>query len=152
MDGVTIAASFAGILTLVAQSIDGILKLKTFFNNFSTAQQRFGDLLEDINELHDAMKHIQQFVDLLEREPNERLEGTYTLNTAMLQAHLTSCATDIEAWVKVTEKMNPTTETGLRLFFRKFKVAADKTGFEQFRRKICSHQQHLGISLSLLGR
>ncbi|PMD40887.1 hypothetical protein L207DRAFT_633832 [Hyaloscypha variabilis F] len=152
MEAVRITSNFAGILTIVGQSIDGILKLKAFFEDVSTAPQRFEDLLKDISDLQDVMIQIQEFVDLLGREPAEKLQGTNTPKTTILQANLTSCATDIEAWVQLTGKMNPRTETGIRGFFRKVKVAADKRGFEQFGKKISSHQQRIGLNLSVLGR
>ncbi|KAN0095184.1 hypothetical protein V8E51_015895 [Hyaloscypha variabilis] len=152
MEAVGIASSFAGILTIVGQSIDGILKLNAFFKDVSTAAQRFEDLLKDISDLQDVMIQIQEFVDLLGREPAEKLQGRNMPKTTILQVNPTSCATDIEAWVQLIEKMNPRTETGIRRFFRKVKVAADKRGFEQFGKKISSHHQRIGLNLSVLGR
>jgi len=152
MEGVAVASSFAGILAFVGQSLNGILKLRAFFKDISSAPRRINDLLKEMDDLRDVMTQIQQFVNLLERTPEEKLKGTHAIHTIVLKAHVQSCADDIEAWVSFTEKLDPRTEKGVRAFFRNVKVVADKTGFEEFGKKISGHEQRIGITLSVLGR
>lgn len=152
MEGVAIASSFAGILSCAGQSINGIIKLKAFFSDVSSAPRRISELIRELDDLRDVMTQIEQLVEMLEQTPESKLRGTYSLNTAALRDHTKSCAKNIGDWVAFAERLDPRTEKGIRAFFKKLKVASDKRGFEEFGNKISCHQQRIGISLSVLGR
>jgi hypothetical protein len=59
---------------------------------------------------------------------------------------------EVTDWVQVTTDSDPSSENGVWAFFKKVKVAVNKSGFEEMGRKISGHRQRLGLSLSVLGR
>lgn len=152
MEVVGAAASVTGILGFAGQAIDGIIQLRAFFRDITLAPRRTEDLLKDMESLTDTLADIQRLVATLERIPEDMLKSGAALNTAILKSHLKGCADDIATWVKVTENADPRSEKGLKAFFRKVKIATNKSGFEEFGKKLSSHQQRIGISLSVLGR
>jgi hypothetical protein len=59
---------------------------------------------------------------------------------------------EVTEWVQMTKDSDPSSEKGVRAFFKKVKVVVDNSGFEEMGRKISAHRQRLGLSLSVLGR
>ncbi len=152
MEAVGIAASFTGILAFAGQAIEGIIQLRTFFKDVSLAPRRTGELLNNMDSLNNTLSEIQELIAALGKKSKDKLNTGATLNTSILRRHLEACADDVATWVKVTRSADPRSEKGLRTFFRKVKIAVDKSGFEELGKQIFSHQQRIGISLSILGR
>jgi hypothetical protein len=152
IEAVGIAASFTGILAFAGQAIEGIIQLRAFFKDVSLAPRRTGELLNNLESLTSTLSDIQGLIERLGEKSNDKLNTGAIFNTTILRGHLKACADDIASWVKVTRNADPRTENGLRAFFRKVKIAVDKSGFEELGTKISSHQQRIGISLSILGR
>jgi hypothetical protein len=152
MEAVGAAASLAGILAFAGQAIDGIIQLRAFFKDVSLATRRTGELLDNIESLSDTLSDIQKLVSKIEEKSKDKPSTEAEFNTSILQLQVKACAEDVVGWVKATKKADPRSEKGLRAFFRKVKIAVDKSGFEELERKISSHQQRIGISLSILGR
>jgi hypothetical protein len=143
---------FTGILVFTGQSIEGIVQLRAFFKDVSLAPRRSAALLDEMENLTGTLSDIQQLVASLEDTPKETLNTGASFNTSILQSNLKSCADDVAVWVKHTRNADPREEKGIKAFFRRVKVAANTKGFEELGRKIPSHQQRIGISLSVLGR
>ena len=152
MEAVGAAASLTGILGFAGQAIDGIIQLRAFFKDVSLAPRRTGELLNNIESLSDTLSDIHKLITILGAKPKKELNPEAEFNTSILQFHVKACVDDVVDWVKVTKKADPRSEKGLKAFFRKVKIAVDKSGFEEMGRKISSHQQRIGISLSILGR
>lgn len=146
------AVGLAAIAAFAGQAIEGIIKLRAFFNDVSLAPRRTADLLGDMESLENTLLDIQQLITTLERSSIEKLDTGAEFNTSILKSHLKACAEDIALWVKVTREADPRSEKGLKAFFKKVKIAADKSGFAELGRKISTHRQRIGISLSVLGR
>jgi len=152
MEPLKIATNVPGILASAGQAIEGIVQLRAFFKDISLAPRRTGELLKDMESLIDTLADIQQLLTTLDRSSSEELDARATFNTSILKWNLKSCAEDIAIWVKVTKGADPRSEKGLKAFFKKVKIAVDKSGFEELGNKISSHRQRIGISLSILGR
>jgi hypothetical protein len=150
MEVVGVVASFTGILAFTGQAIEGVLQLRRFFKDITLAPRRTGELLRDLEGLGKTLSEIEELVVTLQGCGS--MEAGAAATGQILKTHLTSCADDVTMWVGVTRRADPRSEKGLKAFFRKVKIVADKSGFEEFGRKISSHQQRLGISLSVLGR
>jgi hypothetical protein len=116
------------------------------------ALRRTADLLNDLESLTDTLSDIQQLVTTLERTSTEKLATGATFNTSILKSHLKSCTDDVMTWVKVTKNADPRSKKSLKAFFRKVKIAADKSGFNKLGRKISGHREFIRISLSIVGR
>jgi hypothetical protein len=152
MEAVGVAASFAGLLGFAGQAINGIVQLRAFFKDVKLAPRRTEDLLKDMDILTDTLEEIRQLVTVLDGTSEDELRSGAKVNTSILKSHLMSCAEDISKWVKVAKEADPRSEKGLRAFFRRVKIAADKGGFEELGNRLSSHQQRIGISLQVLGR
>jgi ABC-type transporter Mla subunit MlaD len=150
-------SSLASIGAFTGQALQGIDQLRKFVKNFSLARQRTADLLDELQFLTSTLTDIQQLVARLEQVSNnssnpQAVLSTTASNISTLKSQLMTCAMEVTAWVQVTKYSDPSSEKGVRAFFKKVKVAIDNSGFEEMGRKILAHRQRLGLSLSVLGR
>ena len=145
MDGVTAAASVAGILTLVGQSIQGIKMLREFFSDIGSASKTADVFLRDINGL---LKVLQQVADLLAKTPEDHTES----NVASLQIELEDCSNDVFGWLDTARKLRPGSGKGGKQWFKCFWLAVNKKSVQDIREEISRHQQAISLGLSVLGR
>ncbi|TPX06762.1 uncharacterized protein E0L32_002258 [Thyridium curvatum] len=147
----TLFAGFTGILGFVGQSLNGLVKLREFFVQVKRAPKKVADLLQDIEELHATLNDVRQLAGLFS-DDDIPSAGAKRPDISSLLANVRSCTEDIVEWAQVAEDLDPGSLTGLRSFFRRAKVAAEKTLFEEFGKRITNHQHKIGLSLSILGR
>jgi hypothetical protein len=149
-------SSLTSIGAFSGQALQGINQLHAFFKDVFLARQRTAYLLDELQFLTSTLTDIQQLVARLEQASNDSANPQAVLlttvsNVSTLKSHLKTCAMEVTAWVQVTKDSDPSSEKGVRAFFKKVKVAVDNSGFEEMRRKILGHRQRLGLSLSVLG-
>ncbi|KAB5566983.1 hypothetical protein GE09DRAFT_1219230 [Coniochaeta sp. 2T2.1] len=151
MEAVGAAASIAGLLGLVGQSIDGLVKLRRFFIFAKDAPAKLKELIEDIAALRDTLDQTQKVLKGLQ---DDYLYPTHLHRELLdeLIASVTLCERDVTAWDKNARDSNTGTWKGVKAFFRKAKLAADKDWFDELREKIAGHQRRVSLSLSVLGR
>lgn len=99
MEIVAGVASVGGVVDMgvVGQAVPGILKLKKFLHDVSSASETVKSFLEAIGSLESVLTSVS---DLLNRAPEEWLIGTEVRNTSKLAAQVGKCRADIEKWAK----------------------------------------------------
>ncbi|KAB5584754.1 hypothetical protein GE09DRAFT_1227 [Coniochaeta sp. 2T2.1] len=151
MEAVGAAASIAGLLGLVGQSIDGLVKLRRFFVFARDAPAKLKELIDDIAALRETLDQTQKVLKGLQ---DDYLYPTHLHKELLdeLIASITLCERDVSAWDKNARDSNNGTWKGVKAFFRKAKLAADKDWFDELKEKIAGHQRRVTLSLSVLGR
>ena len=145
MEAVAAAASIAGIITVVGQSIDGLIKFSDFFSDISSASKTIGRLLADINSLIQVLEDIG---DVLERAQARRRDK----NLAALDIKLADCAKDVQVWLATARLLRPSSDSGGKALLRKFRLAVNNTAIQTIREEIGRHKQTLCLSLAVFGR
>ncbi len=145
MEAVAAAASIAGIVTVVGQSIDGLIKFSDFFSDFSSASKTISRLLDDINSLIQVLRDIG---DVLERAEARRSDQ----NFALLDIKLEDCAKDVQIWLATARILRPASNTGGKAWLKKFRLAVNNTAIQTIRGEIGKHNQTLCLSLAVFGR
>ena len=145
MEAVAAAASVAGIITVVGQSIDGLIKFSDFFSDISSASKTISRLLNDINSLIQVLENIS---NVLERA---RARGRGQ-NFALLDIKLADCAKDVEVWLATARLLRPSSDSGGKAWLRKFRLAVNNTAIQTIRDEIGRHKQSLSLSLAVFGR
>lgn len=146
MEVVGAAASVAGILTLVSQSIKGLLvKLKGFYAKLATASRTVDQFLQEFNSLLEALNGVEQ---ILSRWPN----GSADVHIASLHVQVEACSKDIFDWLRTARNMRPPTNKGGKAWFKRFWVAASNNEVKDIRFEISQHRHALNTSLALIGR
>ena len=145
MEGVAAAASVAGILTLVSQSISGLVKLKGFYARLETASRTVDNFIQDINSLLQALNGVER---ILARWPDESAD----VHIASLHVQVEACFTDIFDWLKTARDMRPASNKGGKAWFKRFWIAASKDEVNDIRLEISRHRHALNTSLALIGR
>ncbi|KAF6223268.1 hypothetical protein HO133_000110 [Letharia lupina] len=145
MEAVAAAASIAGIITVVGQSIDGLIKFSEFFSDISSASKTISRLLNDINSLIQVLENIG---DVLERAQARR-RGQ---NFASLDIKLEDCAKDVQIWLATARLLRPGSDSGGKAWLRKFRLAVNNTAIQTIREEIGRHRQTLCLSLAVFGR
>ncbi len=145
MEAVAAAASIAGIVTVVGQSIDGLIKFSDFFSDFSSASKTISRLLDDINSLIQVLRDIG---DVLERAEARRSDQ----NFAQLDIKLEDCAKDVQIWLATARILRPASNTGGKAWLKKFRLAMNNTAIQTIRGEIGKHKQTLCLSLAVFGR
>jgi hypothetical protein len=148
MEALGAAASVAGILSLVGQSIDGIIKLRGFVKDVKNSPKTLGTFLHNVDSFHTSLSQIQQ---LLNQLPEEQPIATTQLDLQTLNWQLEACAGDIKQWLDLSRMLDLKSSSAIEAFFKKLRVAANKDGFSEFHNQIARHQRGLNISLSVLG-
>jgi hypothetical protein len=136
-------ASVAGLLSLVAQSIDGIVRLRGFVKDVKRAPATVGLFLSNVDSFQGSLYQIQE---LLSQIP----QGA-SLDLLSLEWQLEACFHDIKQWLQEAQQYDISSLSGVRAFFKQLRVAANKDGFSEFHSQIARHQRGLQISLSVLG-
>ena len=145
MEAVAAAASIAGIITVVGQSIDGLIKFSDFFSDISSASKTISRLLADINSLIQVLEDIG---DVLERAQARRRDK----NLAALDIKLADCAKDVQVWLATARLLRPSSDSGGKALLRKFRLAVNNTAIQTIREEIGRHKQTLCLSLAVFGR
>lgn len=146
MEAVAAAASIAGIITVVGQSIDGLIKFSDFFSDISSAPKTISRLLSDINSL---IRTLEEIGNVLE-QAQARRRGR---NLASLDIKLEDCARDVQLWLATARLLRPGgSDSGGKAWLRKFRLAVNNTAIQTIREEIGRHKQTLCLSLEVFGR
>ena len=145
MEAVAAVASIAGIITVVGQSIDGLIKFSDFFSDLASASKTISRLLSDINSLIQVLEDIG---DVLERAKVRRKDK----NLANLDVKLEDCAKDVQIWLATARLLRPSSDSGGKAWLRKFRLAVNTTAVQTIRDEIARHKQTLCLSLAVFGR
>lgn len=145
MEAIAAAASIAGIITVVGQSIDGLIRFSHFFSDVSSASKTITRLLNDINSLIRVLEDIR---DVLEQARARQREQ----NLAALDIKLEDCAKDVQVWLATARLLRPGSDSGGKAWLRKFRLAVNSTAIQTIREEIGRHKQTLSLSLAVFGR
>jgi hypothetical protein len=145
MEIVAAAASVAGILSLVAQSIDGASRLRDLFSNIPRASSTVGRFLHDIESLLQA---LQSAKDLLEGLPT----GFCGSQVTSLKIELQYCTEDVYRLLDIASSLRPVSEVGTKAWLQRFWVAINKNLLVDAREELERHKQAINLSLAVLGR
>ena len=146
MEAVAAAASIAGIITVVGQSIDGLIKFSDFFSDLSSAPKTITRLLNDINSLIQVLEDIRNVFEQAQARRSGR-------NLAQLDIKLEDCAKDVQVWLATARLLRPGgSDTGGKAWLRKFRLAVNNTAIQTIRDEIGRHKQTLCLSLAVFGR
>ena len=145
MESAAAAASVAGILALVGQTIDGLEKLKEFHARLTTASKTVDNFLQDIKSLLQALHGIEE---ILADWPGEKAN----VHTASLRVQVEACSKDTFDWLKKAQELRVGTNKGGKAWFKKFWIATSKNKVKDIRLEISRHRNALNTSLALIGR
>ena len=145
MEAVAAAASVAGIITLVFQSIDGLIKFKELFADVSTASKTMTRLLNEISLLIQTLQDVRDILEQFDAQKREK-------NLASLDIKLADCSKDVHIWLATARILRPAGEHGAKAWLKKFRLAANRNAIHAIREEIWRHKQALCLSLTVLGR
>ena len=145
MEVVAAAASVAGILGFLGESLDGTKKLRNFFIEISVASTVIDQFLKDIDSLLQAMHSIKSLVEKL---PSDFWNDV----VASLQMQLKDYTKDVSLWLQVATALRPDLEKGAKSWMRKTWVALNSKSVNDMRKELDRHKQAFTLSLSILGR
>ena len=143
------ASSVAGILSLVGQSIDGIIKLRGFVKDVKNSQTTVNSFVRDVDSFEGSLWQIEKLIVQL---PQEQPVVKEQIDLETLQWQLQGCQSDIKRWLDVANHLEPGSSRNAEAFFKKLRIAVNKDGFSEFHSQIARHQLGLNISLSILGQ
>ncbi|KAL8675711.1 MAG: hypothetical protein Q9224_007402, partial [Gallowayella concinna] len=144
MEAIAAAASVAGLLALVGQSIAGVRKLSDFYLDVSTASKTAHHLLRDVNALLKVLYDIQE---LAEGIP----DGFDDLQIALLRIQLEDCSNHVQRWILEAVENYPTSTSGTKAYLRKIKIGMNMKKIEGIRQEMEWDRQALTLSLAVLG-
>lgn len=147
--GIASVAGTVAILGLIGQSVDGILKLKKLVSLIRDADRAVEIFVTDLDSLSGTLASIRE---LIEKIPDEWLIGEDAISVDVLASQVEKCRDDIKVWEKDAAKLNTKSSRSIDTFFKKLRVASEGCSFNEFHRKVASHQQGIQISLDILGR
>lgn len=145
MEVVAAASSIAGILCLVARTIDGASKLRDLFSNISQASSTVGRFLHDIDSLLQALQCAE---DLVRDLPTDFCGSQVT----SLRIELQYCTKDVYRLLDIASSIRPISDVGAKGWFQRFWVAVNKSLLVDVREELERHKQAISLSLAVLGR
>ena len=145
MEAVAAAASIAGIITVVGQSIDGLIRFSDFFSDVSSAFKTISRLLNDINSLIRVLEDIRVVLEQARARQKDQ-------NLASLDIKLEDCAKDVQIWLATARLLRPGSDSGGKAWLKKFRLAVNSTAIQTIREEIGRHKQTLCLSLEVFGR
>ncbi|KAG8531405.1 uncharacterized protein KY384_003034 [Bacidia gigantensis] len=145
MEAVAAAASIAGIITLVLQSVDGLIKFKEIMSDSAFASKQINGLLGDINSLIQVLNNVRDVLEQFEAQKKNK-------NFAQLDIKLADCSKDIHVWLSTAKLLRPSSESGGKALLKKFRLAMNKDAIQAIKTEINRHRQVMLLSLAILGR
>ena len=149
MDVVSAVSSVAGILSVVGQSIDGIIKLINFFSDVISASRTIECFLRDIKSLLLALNDVE---DLLSQLYTSILSGHPQTNVTSLQIELEDCYKDVCQWLKIASNLRPSSSVGAKAWFKKFWISVKQDSVKDIQSEIGRHKQAIQLNLAIIGR
>jgi hypothetical protein len=95
MEVLGLAASVAGILSLVGQSIEGIIKLQRMLRSPKKTDESVTLLQRDIDSFQGSLNQVQRLLSLIHQEQPFLLRSTL----AHFEEQLMLCQHDILSWI-----------------------------------------------------
>jgi hypothetical protein len=74
------------------------------------------------------------------------------ISVDVLASQVEKCRADIKIWERDAVKLNTKSSRSVEVFFKKLRVAGEGSTFNEFHRKVTSHQQGIQLSLDIPGR
>ena len=145
MEIIAAAASIAGILTLVGQSINGIQRLREFFIHVRSASKLVDKFVNHLNSLLHVLEEVEH---LLSSIPSRTLD----FNVSPLHQQVRECSSDVFSWIDIAIFLRPPAGKRGRFWFKSFWVAVNKTCVKDISEEIDGHRQALTVGLAILGR
>ena len=149
MDIVAVAASIAGILGLVGQSINGIIQLKGFFSDVASASRTIERFLRDINSLLHVLHDVDRLFSQLSAS---EFSGTARANSASLLVELEDCHNDVFEWLKLARDLRPASNRGRKSWFKRFWIGVNQASLKNIRMELERHRQAIQLNLAVIGR
>jgi hypothetical protein len=149
MEAVAAVSSIAGILSLVGQSVNGIIALRSFFQDCAEASPSIKQFLKRLNSLIQILEDVRDLMRKLEKAPTKAVKG-YIL--ASLQVQIDDCSQDIYKWLAMARKCHPASSTGTKASFKRFLVALEKQKITDIYVEIATYKDNITTKLSMIGR
>lgn len=149
MEAVAAVSSIAGILSLVGQTLNGIIILRGLFKDCESASKSITSFLKRINDLIQCLQDVQELMKKLEESPSKAVSDTIL---ASLQIQLDDCSKDMYMWLKIGRDLIPDSSTGTKAVFKKFLVALEKQKVKDIYEEISAHKDNINTKLSVIGR
>ncbi len=147
MEALGVAASVAGVLSLVGQSIHGITQLQDVVKAFQKALETQRFFLQEVDFFQSGLGQVQL---LLEQLSTDFHSSICQLDLEPLQWQMSNCRADVKRWLEDSKQVDPASFEGIRAFFKRLRVAANKEGFSEFRSRIARHQRAFRHGLRFL--
>jgi hypothetical protein len=109
MDAVAGASSIAGILSLAGPSVNGIIALRSFFQECAAALHSVERFLKHLNELIRSLEDVRELIKKPENAPTKQIPDTVL---ASLQGQVNDCSKDVHAWLAMARKLHPALGNG----------------------------------------
>ena len=145
MEAVAVAASIAGIVSLLGESLKGTKKLRDFFSDMSSASRIMSQILGDIDSL---LSSIQSIKELCGKLPQD-FEDTHVI---LLQVQLGDYEYDVCRWLTIASTLRPASEKGMKAWLKKSWVAVNMKCVNEMAKELARYKQTFILNLSILGR
>ena len=149
MEGLSVASSIAGLLSLTGQTLDGVVKLHGFFKDVSSASRTVERFLLSINQLMKLMADVETTLQAISDCPTYSGED---FKVAALAIQLEDCSKNVFRWLQLARDHHPGFSTGSKATFRRFWIAVNKGQVRDILYEIKEHRHGILASLSVLGR
>lgn len=145
MEVLAATASVAGILTLVGQTLQGIVTLRNFFQDCSSASKTIARFWRELNLLERTVREVELIA--------AKLENSYTTGLLVsLAIQLEDCSRDVGYWLQAAQKSHPRNVSGSKATFKIVLFALKKENLKDYYLEIAKHKSNINISLSAIGR
>ena len=148
MEAVAAVSSVVGILSFAGQALNGIVKLRGFFNEYASASKSIDRFLRDLNSLIQTLEDVKEIAVKLDDVSGFDAKSML----ASLEIQLEDCAKDVYHWVRIGGDNRPESVKGCKAVFTKFLVASSKDSMVDISRAIASHKDNINLKLSAIGR
>lgn len=146
MEAVAAISSITSILSLVGQTLNGIIIL---FEDCESASKSITSFLKRINDLIQCLQDVQELMKKLEESPSKAVSDTIL---ASLQIQLDDYSKDVHMWLETGRELIPDSSTGTKAIFKNFLVALEKQKVKDIYEEISAHKDNINTKLSVIGR
>jgi hypothetical protein len=155
MEGLAAASSISAVVSLAGQTIDGIIKLHSFFKDVKGASRTIEKFLRDINLLINTIEDVRHLLTNVSGDQQPEDEAQVEIpgfRVAALEIQMQDCSIDNYEWLKIVQEHHPEFSSGTKASFKKFWVAVNKAGMQGISQEIRDHRNNIVASLVVLGR
>lgn len=145
-------SAILGIVGIAGQALNGAIKLRGFFEDYSEASANIEKFIRGLNSLIQVISDVNSILEKLSDANSKSVPG-FEVALTSLKIQLEDCSKDLERLLILARESYPDHALAKgEIVLRKISVAVKRKKLQQLFPEIESHKSSISLKLSVIAR